>query len=204
MGETGSRLLRRNRQTWVCIVAVLFVGDFILYGYLPSHERLESLQQVRGRQSQTIRMAAAQSAELPALTRRLRQARQTVERYDACVPTDRALGTFLQQIAAIMTQHHLTDQVVVPGKELRAHDLTCIPVQITCKGTLTDMFDFFTGLQELDRLIRFDKVVFKNNPEFTGQVSMQTDAMIFHRSSGQQQASDSAGVRSGNGVDHGA
>lgn len=204
MGATGSRLLRRNEQTWICIVAALFVSDFILCGYIPSHERLKSLEQARARQSRMIRTATAQSAELPALRQRLRRIHQTVERYDACVPAERALGTFLQQIAAIMTQHHLTNQVVVPGKELQVSDLACIPVQITCHGTLADIFDFFTGLQKLDRLIRFEKVVLKNDSEFTGQVGMQTDAMIFHQSFRQPQAGDSASVRSGNGADHGA
>ncbi len=204
MGATGSRLLRRNEQVWVYIVAALFVGDFVLCGYIPSRERLKSLEQARVRQSRTIRTAAAQSAELPALKQRLRHIHQIVERHDACVPAERALGTFLQQIAAIMTQHHLTDQVVVPGKELQANDVACIPVQITCNGTLADIFDFFTGLQKLDRLIRFEKVVLKNDSEFTGRVGMQTDAMIFHQSFRQQQAGDSAGARSGNGANHGA
>ena len=204
MRAVGSRLFTRNQQMWVCAIAGLFVCDFVLCGYLPSQRRLEALRKARARQSQTIQMAAAQGAELPALRRRLQDVQETVERYDACVPAERALGTFLQQIAAIMTQHRLTDQVVVPGKEASAEGLSCIPVQITCKGTLADMFLFFNGLQTLDRLVRFERVVLKNDEGFSGQARMQTDAVIFYQLAGQEEGNRSAGAQPAEGDNHGA
>jgi Tfp pilus assembly protein PilO len=204
MRAVGSRLFHRNQQIWVCVVAGLFLCDFVLCGYLPSQRRLEALRKARARQSQTIQMAAAQGAELPALRRRLQTVQETVERYDACVPAERALGTFLQQIASIMTQHRLTDQVVVPGNEVSADGLSCIPVQITCRGNLADMFLFFNGLQALDRLVRFERVVLQNDDEFSGRARMQTDAVIFYELAGQEEANRSAGAKPAEGVNHGA
>ena len=82
MNVTGSRLSHRKQQMWVYVIAGLFVCDFVLCGYLPSQQRLASLQRTRAQQKQTILMAAAQSAELPGLERRLRGMEKAVEGFD--------------------------------------------------------------------------------------------------------------------------
>jgi Tfp pilus assembly protein PilO len=182
MPATGSRLSLRKQQMWVYIIAALFVCDFVACGYLPSRQRLTALDRVWTQERQTIAMAAAQSAELPGLERRLRDMKSAVEGFDLRVPADRALGTFLQQIAGIMTDCRLTEQVVLPGKDVKTNDLNCIPIHVACKGTLTDLFFFFTKLQSLDRLVRIEKVAMENDADLMGQISAQVEAVIFEQS----------------------
>jgi len=197
-------LSHRKQQMWVYVIAGLFVCDFVLCGYIPSRQRLVSLQRARAQQQQTIERAAAQSAELASLERRLRGMEKAVEGYDLHVPADRALGTFLQQIAGIMTDCHLVDQVVLPGTDLKTGDLNCVPIHVACKGTLTGLFDFFTKLQSLDRLVRIEKVAMENDSDLTGQISMQVEAVIFEQSARHRGTDRAAGARSAGGVDHGA
>jgi Tfp pilus assembly protein PilO len=178
----GSRPSHRRQQIWVCAIAGLFLCDFVLCGYLPSQQRLTSLKEAQVQQRRTIDMAAAQSAEIPRLKGRLKSTERLVERFDSYVPPDRALGTFLQRIAAAMIEHDLTDQVILPGKEVEVGDLGCIPIRITCKGALVDVFGFFNKLQTLDRLVRIEKVVLENDPGLTGRLTMQTEALIFYQS----------------------
>jgi Tfp pilus assembly protein PilO len=204
MNATGSRLSHRKQQMWVYVIAGLFVCDFVLCGYIPSHHRLASLQRARAQQRQTIRMAAAQSAELPGLERRLRGMEKAVEGFDLRVPADRALGTFLQQIAAIMTDCRLTEQVVLPGKEVKTGDLDCVPIHVACRGTLTDIFGFFTKLQNLERLVRIEKVAMENDSDLTGQISTQVEVVIFEQSAQHRTANGPAEAAPAGGGNHGA
>ena len=71
MNVIGSRMSHRKQQMWVYVIAGLFVCDFVLCGYLPSQQRLRRCSGA-AQQQQIIEMAAAQSAELSGLERRLR------------------------------------------------------------------------------------------------------------------------------------
>jgi Tfp pilus assembly protein PilO len=181
MSDMTPKRSDRKQQAWLYAVAVLFCADFVFYGYTPSHKRLQSLQATEVQQSRMISAAAAQGKELPALKARLKSVEQIVEHYDAYVPQDVSLGMFLQDIARIMTEHHLTDQVVVPGKEVESSAVRCIPVHVNCKGSLRDIFGFFHDFQAMDRLVRIEKVILQNDREFTGHVGMDADAVIFYR-----------------------
>jgi Tfp pilus assembly protein PilO len=182
MHLTGSRLSLRKQQMGLYIIAGLFVCDFVACGYLPSRQRLAALEHAWAQQRKTIAMAATQSTELPGLERRVRDMRAAVENFEVRVPADRALGTFLQQIAAIMKDCGLGEQVVLPGKESKTDDLNCIPIHLACKGTLADLFRFFGRVQALDRLVRIEKVALDNDAGLTGQIGMQVEATIFEQS----------------------
>jgi Tfp pilus assembly protein PilO len=191
---TGTAMKRpdRRRQVWVYIVALLFCIDFAFDGYLPSHRRLQSLRQTSAQQQQTIMMAAAQSKELAGLKARLRSAEQIIEHYDAHIPWEASLGVFLQEIAQIMTRHHLADQVVVPGQERESDGVRCISVHVNCKGGLKDVFNFFHDFQKMDRLVRIEKVALKNDSDLTGRITMDADAMIVYRPQAERHAAELA------------
>ena len=203
INRTGSRLSNRKRQVWVGVIAVLFVGDFVLCGYIPSRQRLKSLEDAKGQQRRTIEMAAAQGEELSGLKQKLANMQRIVESFHTYVPAESALGTFLEQIAGIMTECQLTDQVVLPGKEWETSSVSGIPIHITCKGTLTSLFDFFSRLEALDRLIRIEKVTLVNDNNLTGLISMQTEAVIFYQSPKQRKASGAAAPEAAGGSNNG-
>jgi Tfp pilus assembly protein PilO len=204
MNVSGFRLPLRKQQMWVYIIAGLFVCDFVLCGYIPSRQRLTALDRTRAQQRQVIQMAAAQSVELPGLEQRLRGMEKAVEGFDRRVPADRALGTFLQQIAGIMTDCRLAEQVVLPGKEWSTGMLNCVPIHVACKGTLTDAFAFFQRLQSLDRLVRIQKVALENDPDLTGRIGLQVEAVIFETSSKYRRSDGPADAQAQGGVNHGA
>jgi len=202
MSAIASRPSHRKRQMWVYIIAGLFLVDFVLCGYLPSHQRLASLQRARAQQKGTIAMAAAQSAELPGLERRLRDMEKAIEGFDRRVPADRTLGPFLQQIAAIMADCRLREQLVLPGQAVKTDHLNCIPLHVACKGTLTDLFQFFGRLQSLERLVRIEKVVMQNDADLTGQISLQVEAVIFEQAGKPSTSAPPAEAAAVTGVNH--
>lgn len=182
MSDMMPRRSGRKQRAWLYVIAVLFCADFVFCGYTPSHKRLQSLREAETQQRRLIETAAAQSKELPALKTRLTNTRQVVEHYESYVPREVSLGQFLQEIARIMTEHHLADQVVVPGKEVESNGVGCIAVHVNCRGSLKDLFSFFHDFQSMDRLVRIEKVILQNDRDFAGNVSMDTDAVIFYRS----------------------
>lgn len=204
MNKSKNRPLLRKQQVWVLAIGTLFLADFVFNGYLPSHRRLASLAEARRQHERVINTAMAQAEALPALEVRHKEIAKLVGRYEDSVPAQSNLGLFLGQIATIMAEHQLANQVVEPGAEVKAGELNCIPVQMNCTGTLDGVFGFFTDLRSLSRLIRIKKINLKNDSSFTGAVSMQTEAMIFYRPQTAPEKQASVRQPSSEGVDYGA
>jgi Tfp pilus assembly protein PilO len=51
---------------------------------------------------------------------------------------------------------------------------------------LADLFEFFKRLQALDRLIRIEQVKLTNDPDFSGQVTMETRVVIYYAAQAEQ------------------
>ncbi|UCD50476.1 MAG: type 4a pilus biogenesis protein PilO [Phycisphaerales bacterium] len=195
MTKHRGKLLPGRQQLWVLVVGVLFAADFVFYGYMPSHRRLQALARARDRQEQVIDAATARSEALPILEQRYKEMARLVRRYDNYVPTESALGVFLRQVPNIMTEHELRNQVMVPKETIQVGELSCIPVQMNCTGTLDGLFGFFNDLSSLRRLVRIEQVTLRNDSGYAGSVTMQTEAVIFCRPQKLQGTTSQAGDR---------
>ncbi len=192
MKKGHSNSLLNKQQLWVLAIGGLFLVDFVLYGYLPSHERLQSLTEAKTHRMQMIATAEARSQTLPALVERLQETERCVTNYEQWIPTESALGLFLGQIAHIMTENRLSDQDVVFGKEVASDDLVCIPVHMKCAGDLEGIFGFFHDLQNLERFVRIERTTLTNAKGLTGALGMEADAVIFYRAETTQEADKTA------------
>jgi len=172
--------LRDKQQVLICIVGAAMIGGFVLFRYLPLRQRIRAVERAIAAQSVAARKAWAQSGQLPVLREHLAKLEKTVGDYEAKVPGRRNLGGFLHRIAGLMNEHNLKDQLVQPGKEIQAEGLNCIPVSMKCEGRLEQVFNFFTSLQALDRLIRIEQIDLSNQNGFSGEVSMHTEAVIYY------------------------
>jgi Tfp pilus assembly protein PilO len=199
MTKRRSNSFLSKQQLWVLAIGGLFLADFVLYGYLPSHERLQSLAEAKDRQMQLITTAEAKSEILPALVQRLRDTDRYATNYQQWIPTDSTLGPFLSQIATVMTDNGLSDQDVVLRPEVASKDLVCIPIHMKCVGDLNGIFGFFRDLQQLGRLVRIERTTLTHAKGSSGVVHMEADAVIFYRAQETQQ-SPSAGNPSKNGA----
>ena len=81
-----------------------------------------------------------------------------------------------------MDSHNLKEQAIQPLEEKKINELICIPVSMECRGTLKDIFEFYKNLQEIDRQIRIRQVKLKNRNNFSGEVKMETEIVIYYRS----------------------
>lgn len=172
---------RKKQQLAICIIAVTLIADFLWFGCLPLWKTMRAIKQTKAALREVITKGTIGSRQLPVLKEQLQKLQGTVSNYEVNVPTQRDLGGFLQQIANLMTDHNLSEQVVAPSKEIQADGLSCIPINIKCKGRLAQVFQFYKRLQRLDRLVRVEQVKLINDSDFSGEVNIETKAVIYYR-----------------------
>ena len=174
-------LFRERQQLMIFVAAGVTIGGFGLFRYLPLRRTMKALRQTKTAQSLTIARGTADGKELPLLKEQLLKLQRELENYEANIPRQRDLGAFLHRIADLMNEHNLSEQVIEPRKEVEAEELNCIPVNMQCKGKLTQIFEFYRRLQGLDRLVRIEQVKLTNDSDYNGQVSMEAMAVIYYR-----------------------
>jgi len=175
-------LFEKKPQAAICFIALLLVADFILFGYMPSYERLKELKDRRAQQASAVAGGAARAEKLTALEDRLKKVGSRVRDFDLNVPKQGELGRFLHNVSALMNELQLSDQYIEPGERTTQAELNCIELDIRCKGGLSRIFEFYRRLQSLDRLVRIQNVKLVNDREFSGGVTMQTKAVIYYQS----------------------
>lgn len=179
-------LFRERRQIAICAAAAVLVCGFALFRYLPLQRKMKSLEQAHTAQKLAISKASAESQQIPIIKERLIELQTIVENYERQIPAQRKLGEFLQIIANLMNEYNLQGQMIQPEKEIKAGELNCIPLNIQCKGKLSQIFEFYKRLQGLDRMVRIERVKLVNDSGFTGEVIMQTEAVIYYSAESKQ------------------
>jgi len=174
-------LFREKRQIAICVAGAAIVSGFVLFRYLPLQKRIKVVEQAQTVQTLAIAKASAERGQLPTLREQLLKLQSDVGSYEVNVPAQRDLGAFLHKMANLMNEQNLREQLIEPGPEMDADGLNCIPVSMQCKGGLKQIFEFFRSLQGLDRSVRIEQVKLVNDSDFSGEVSMQTKAVIYYR-----------------------
>ena len=186
------KIFREKRQIVICVAIAAMVSGFVLLRYLPLRRKTAAVRSKVIETRLTIAKTGQQNAQLPTLTEKLLKLQSKTANFNLKIPQQMALGEFLHKIANLMNDHNLSDQIVLPTKESGISDsekfmsantkLNAIPVKMQCKGRLPQIFEFYKSLQKLDRTIRIDKVKLENRTDYSGEVTMQTTAIIYYRS----------------------
>jgi Tfp pilus assembly protein PilO len=158
----------------------------VLFRCLPLRQRIRAVEQTKTAQILAISKASMEKAQLPVLKEQLLKLQQTAGDYKANIPVQTDLGVFLQQMADLMIENGLREQVIAPGKEIAVKALKCIPVDVQCKGRLAQVFEFFKRIQDLDRLVRIEQIKLVNDSDFSGEVDMKTKVVIYYRPQAKQ------------------
>jgi Tfp pilus assembly protein PilO len=174
-------LFRERQQIMICVMAGVAVCLFLLFWYLPLHKQMKAVRQAKAEQTLMISKGAADSRQLPLMEEHLHELQKRLGNYEANIPDQNTFGGFLGRIADLMNQNNLKEQEITPGEVIKTDKFNCIPVNISCKGKLTQIFKLYQQLQALDRLIRIERVKLSNDSDYKGQVSMETKAVIYYR-----------------------
>jgi len=174
-------LLRGRQQITICAIGTAIFCVFLVLWYLPLRKKMRLVKQAKFERSQVIAGGTADAGQLPLLREQLKGLRSRLVDYEAGIPVQRSHGVFLHRIADLMKGHNLNDQIITPGEEIEADKFNCIPVSMRCTGELTQLTEFYRRLQNLDRLVRIEQVRLTNDASYGGQVTMETEAVVYYR-----------------------
>ena len=173
-------LFRDKQQITICVIAAAIVCVFVLFWYLPLRSKTKAAKRAKAERAITIAKGTADAKQLPLHKEQLLKLEARLGDYEANIPGQRAHGVFLQRIAELMKEHDLSEQEIKPGEEIEADRFKCIPVVMRCKGELAQISEFYRRLQTQDRFVRIEKVTLNNDNSYGGQVSMETEAVVYY------------------------
>jgi Tfp pilus assembly protein PilO len=151
------------------------------YQYYPVHLQRKALRQTLARQADKLEEIKGYSERLPSLHRQVKTLEGQADEYARLFPADQGFSRLWHQIAEIMDNNHLADQLVRPGEVVCEQDLCSIPLEIRCTGTFENVFGFFRAMERFERLIRMDQVQLKNDEAVSGRLMMQAQARVFYQ-----------------------
>jgi Tfp pilus assembly protein PilO len=174
-------LFRGKQQLIICILASVIIGGFMLFRYIPLKRELRSIERNISSQRLVIAKGNADKKQLVQFEDQLNKLQNELGDYEEKIPDSMGLGEFLRQIADLMKKNKLQDQVVEPREEIKGEKFCSIPLRLQCKGTLSQIFEFYQNLQSMGRLIRIEDIKLLNDAAYSGWVSMETNAVIYYR-----------------------
>jgi len=173
--------LKERQQILIVCTAVLMTVGFVFLRYVPLKKKVAAVESRYLQVHNDITEAAVHRQQLPQLKHQLGELRESCGNYEQRIPGERELGVFLHTIARLMNRHNLKEQLIQPGAEAGCGDLKLIPINMQCRGKLSEIFEFYKSLKELDRLVRIEGVSLSNDKDFTGNIKMQTKAAVYYR-----------------------
>ncbi len=175
-------MVLEKKQILILIAAAAGFGAFIMFRYIPVSRQLDEIDAIREEQNLSIAKGISDKEQIRLFEEHLQKLRDKLENYENNVPINKDLGSFLKEIAALMENNNIKDQAIQPLEEVKAEKLNCIPVSMEGTGTLSEIYEFYKNLQELDRKIRIKQVKLENGNDFDGKVKMKTEIVIYYRS----------------------
>ncbi|NLW83880.1 MAG: type 4a pilus biogenesis protein PilO [Phycisphaerae bacterium] len=173
---------RFDKQETVLLAGVLLLAALLgVFRYLPLLRQRQALDQTIEQNRQTLEQIQTQSARLDELTAQLTHKQAQAATFDARIPTGRSFADLWRQIADLMNQCNLTDQLVQPGRAVETDHLGTIPLTLSCSGTMQDLYAFLQTIEQWDRLIRFDKIELTNDSAFGGGVKLSGTAQLYYQ-----------------------
>jgi len=173
--------IKEKKQLVIVLTALGMTVGFLLFFYLPLSHKMRAVRQNRAEQKKLFDQASEKYIWLSTLQQQLTELEKKTATCSASVPGNRKLGGFIQQVSSLMNQHDLENQIVRPEKDNGSESLKCIPINIECTGSLSQLFEFFHSLGQLERLLCFERASFINDPDLNGKVTVKTRALIYYR-----------------------
>lgn len=171
-----------DKQPTVLVAAVLLLAaGFGIFRYLPLLRQRQAMDETIAQNHMTLQNIQTQKIRLPELTEQFERMQARSAAFNAGIPAGRSFGELWRQIADLMNQYNLTDQLVQPAQPIETEQLGVIPLTLACTGRMRDIYAFFRAIEQWDRLIRFEQVEFTNDSAFSGSVKLNAKAQLYYQ-----------------------
>lgn len=170
-----------KQQILIVGAGILLIGGFTVLRYIPIVRQKYTIAKTMDAQESVIEKVRSHSAMIPELKQQKAQLVETLASFDERVPQGRNFAQLWQQIADVMNECNLSDQLVQPGQEVTSEQLGSIPLMIECSGSLAQIYTFFQSLERFDRLVRIEEVKLKNDAEYGGLLKLNAKANVYYQ-----------------------
>lgn len=170
-----------RQQFYICIAGIVLAGGFIAFRYVPIVRQNVAVTEKIKEQEALINQIHSQGTLFPELVYQREQLTERLIPFEQKVPRGRNFAQLWQQIADIMNDCKLREQLVRPGSELKSDRLCSIPLTIECKGTLEQIFTFFKSLENIDRLIQIEEMELEKDADLHTLVKLYAKANVYYQ-----------------------
>jgi len=170
-----------KQQLIILGLSTVIVCGFGIFQYIPIIRQKHANRDRMAQQNQLYEKICSQSVLLPELKQQENQLREELTPFFKKIPQGRHFAQFWQQIADVMNECKLTEQLVQPGEELKSDQLCSIPLTLECRGSLEQLFAFFQALENMERLVRIEEVTFENDSDFNAAVKLNAKANVYYQ-----------------------
>ena len=170
-----------KQQLIILGLSAVIVCGFGIFQYIPVIRQKHAIRDQIEQQNQLFEKVCLQSVLLPELKQQKNQLQDELVPFAKEIPQGRQFAPLWQQIADVMNECKLTEQLVQPGEELKSKQLCSIPLTLECQGSLEQLFAFFQAMENMDRLVRFEEVKFENDSDFSAVVKLNAKANVYYQ-----------------------
>ena len=170
-----------KQQTILVAAVLLLAAGFGVFRYLPLLRQRQALDETMAQNQRALHDIHTQGMRLPELAGQLAQKQTQAAAFDAKIPAGRSFADLWRQIADLMNECRLTDQLVQPGRPVEGEQLGTIPLTLSCSGSMQDIYVFFRAIEQWDRLIRFERIELANDGAFSGRVKLNAKAQLYYQ-----------------------
>lgn len=171
-----------NKQQFIILaIGVVVTVGVGIFRYVPIVRQRYAVQKQIEQQSQIIGEVRSLSVLVPELKEQKKQLEKQLLAFEEKVPQGRNLAELWRQVAEVMNECGLTDQLVQPGAEIASEQLCCIPLTIECKGSLGQLYSFFQSLEKINRLVRIEQVTMDSGGDFSSVVKLKAQANVYYQ-----------------------
>ena len=170
-----------KQQTLILIVGAFVLAGFGMFRYAPILRQKLSLKEEMNKHSLAIEQIGDQGSLLPEMELKKQKMQDQQDEFRSKIPVGRGFSKLWQQIADVMNDCQLSDQLVQPGTEIKSDELCCIPLAIECTGTFEQIYALFQSLESMDRLICIDEVKIENDSEFKAILKLNAKANVYYQ-----------------------
>lgn len=171
-----------KQQTIILLITAVLLTGFAVFRYVPIVQTKLASRDMMDKHDIAMQQVQHYAKTMPELRREKQQYVQQLEDFSVKIPEGKQFAQLWQQIADVMNDCQLTEQLVRPGTEKQSQQLNCIPLTIECSGSFEQMFEFFQSLEKLDRLVRLEEIDLKNSNDFDATMKLNAKANIFYQS----------------------
>jgi Tfp pilus assembly protein PilO len=169
-----------KQQLIIAVSAVAIIAGFCVFRYFPAKRQSLALKQAKADSQSRAAANSARAGQIPQLREKLQKMHDRIGNYDVKIPGGRNFAQLFEQIASVMNECSLGDQMVQPKEEIVGDKLNCIPISIKCKGSLEQIFKLFGSLNDFDRLINITNLQLTGDKDYSGIVEMSAEANVYY------------------------